>query len=140
MYRKILVAYDGSDGATAALAEAAEIARSGGGSLTVAQCTGGFESAPQTLELSAPDPEEERRALAALREATAGLDGEPELRVVEGHPPRALLGVAEEIGADLVVTGSRGRAVMPQAVLGRVSSGLVSNAPCDVLVVQPRPR
>jgi len=140
VYQNILVAFDGSDGANAALSEAAELGRASGGSLTIARCAGSFQPDPNSREPEESDPELEATALASMEQASADLAGglEPRLRVVAGHPPRALLAVAEEIGADLIVTGSRGRAMMPQAVLGRVSSALVSNAPCDVLVVQPR--
>lgn len=60
-------------------------------------------------------------------------------RVVRGDPVAGIIGATEDAGADLIVTGSRGRAMMPQAVLGCVTSGVVSNAPCDVLVIQPKP-
>lgn len=140
MYGKILVAFDGTDGARAALAEGVELTRAGGATLTLVRCTGAFERAPETLEVQPADPEEEAKAISAMREAIADLPGggDAELRAIDGHPPSAILSVAEEVGADLIVTGSRGRAMLPQAVLGRVSSALVSNAPCDVLVVQPR--
>jgi nucleotide-binding universal stress UspA family protein len=141
VYTNILVAYDGTDGARAALAEAAELKRAGGATLTLVHCTGDFERAPETLEPRAADPDAEASAISSMREAIEAVPEakDAQLRAVDGHPPSAILAVAEEIGADLIVTGSRGRAMLPQAVLGRVSSALVSNSPCDVLVVQPRP-
>jgi nucleotide-binding universal stress UspA family protein len=140
VYTNILVAFDGSEGAHAALAEAVELERAGAGTLTLVRCTGEFERAPETRGAEPADPEAEAAAISSLREVVSTLPGpkDARLRAVDGHPPSAILAVAEEIGADLIVTGSRGRAMMPQAVLGRVSSALVSNAPCDVLVVQPR--
>jgi nucleotide-binding universal stress UspA family protein len=60
-------------------------------------------------------------------------------RVVTGDPVRGIVGAPEQVHADLIVVGSRGRAMMPEAVLGRVSSSVVSNSPCDVLVVHPEP-
>jgi nucleotide-binding universal stress UspA family protein len=45
--------------------------------------------------------------------------------------------VAEDIGADLIVTGSRRRGALASAVLGSISSEILHSAPCDVLVVHP---
>jgi nucleotide-binding universal stress UspA family protein len=45
--------------------------------------------------------------------------------------------VAEDIGADLVVTGSRARGRITRAVLGSVSTDILHQARCDVLVVHP---
>ncbi len=140
MYTNILVAFDGTDGARAALAKAVELERAGGGELTLVRCTGEFETSPEMLEVQPADPQAEAEAIGSLREAVSALPEakDARLRAIDGHPPSAILAVAEEIGADLIVTGSRGRAILPQAVIGRVSSALVSNSPCDVLVVQPR--
>ena len=44
--------------------------------------------------------------------------------------------VAEEIAADLVVVGSRGRGVIQRALLGSVSTHVVHNAPCPVMIVR----
>jgi nucleotide-binding universal stress UspA family protein len=57
--------------------------------------------------------------------------------VVGGPAGKAILTVADDIEADLIVTGSRGRGRVARAVLGSVSSEIVQRAPCDVLVVHP---
>jgi nucleotide-binding universal stress UspA family protein len=54
---------------------------------------------------------------------------------LSGDPADRLVQAALELGADLVVVGRRGRAGTPDRALGRVSAGVVSRAPCDVLVV-----
>jgi nucleotide-binding universal stress UspA family protein len=46
---------------------------------------------------------------------------------------------AEDIGAGLVVVGSRGRGPIKRAVMGSVSDSVVRHAHCPVLVVV-RPR
>ena len=43
---------------------------------------------------------------------------------------------AEEIGADLIVIGCRGRGNLASLVLGATSHGVIQHAPCDVLVVR----
>lgn len=67
---------------------------------------------------------------AALREAGA----EPVLVRAGGRPLRTIVATAAEMGADLVVTGSRGRTGL--RALASVSERLVHRAPCSVLVAR----
>jgi nucleotide-binding universal stress UspA family protein len=136
VYREIVVAYDGSDGARAALRSAVALVEAAGGTIHLVHCTGHLEYAEQGVEQE--DPSAESSARAALEQAAGELDEVSVVTsVVTGNPVQGIIAAAEGIHADLIVSGSRGRAMMPQAVLGRVTSGIVSNSPCDVLVVQP---
>jgi nucleotide-binding universal stress UspA family protein len=140
LYKRIVVAYDGSEGAQAALRKASELARASGAGLSLVGCTGRFRSEAQGGALDDPDPQAGERARESLEAAASGLGGiDVSVEVLAGNPPQEIVGFAERSGADLIVTGSRGRAMLPQAVLGRVTSAIVSNAPCDVLVVEPIP-
>ena len=139
MHRNIIAAYDQSEGARAALEAATELAAASGGSLTLVHSV----TAPVGMDppLSRrPDPEQVAEARHLVEHAIADLD--PELGaspwIASGPAGEAILAVAEEIGADLIVTGSRGRGRLARAVLGSVSTHLVQNAGCDVLVVHPR--
>ena len=49
----------------------------------------------------------------------------------------AIVHLAEEIGADLIVIGSRGFGGMKRALLGNVADSVVRHAHCPVLVVRP---
>ncbi len=138
MYRNIVVAYDGSDGAQAALRNAVALAEAAGGTLHLVESTGHLEYATQGVLQGASGAESS--ALSALEDAADQLDETHVVtRVVSGDPVQGIIRAAEDIDADLIVMGSRGRAMMPQAVLGRVSSGVVNNSPCDILVVHPLP-
>lgn len=53
-----------------------------------------------------------------------------------GEPAETLIETASEEGADLLVVGRREQSAMRRLVLGSVSSKVVRNAPCDVLVVR----
>jgi nucleotide-binding universal stress UspA family protein len=55
--------------------------------------------------------------------------------VAVGHPESEILRIAEEIGADLVVVGSRGLGPLKRALMGSVSESVVRHAHCSVLVV-----
>jgi nucleotide-binding universal stress UspA family protein len=59
-----------------------------------------------------------------------------ERRVVDGRPASVIMGVAEEIDADLIVMGSRGHGVMRAMLLGSVSAEVAGNAQRSVLVVR----
>lgn len=139
MYTRILVAYDGSDGAQAALRSAVALTAASGGTIHLVHATGHLEDADQGVVEE--DSSAESSARNALELAVDQLEEvEAVTRVVHGDPVAGIIGAAEGIHADLIVTGSRGPAAIPQAVVGRVTSGVVSGSPCDVLVVQPRPR
>jgi nucleotide-binding universal stress UspA family protein len=54
----------------------------------------------------------------------------------DGGAPQEIVGLAEEIGAGLVVMGSRGRGGIRRALTGSVSDSVVRHAHCPVLVVR----
>lgn len=61
-------------------------------------------------------------------------------RVVEGDPREAIPRIAEEWAADLVVVGARGLSAVRRFFLGSVSSAVVREARCPVLVVKEHAR
>jgi nucleotide-binding universal stress UspA family protein len=123
-YRNILVAYDGSEGGRAALRRAAELAAQGR-ALTVVRATS-----------------DEGAAVArdSLEGAVGGLEASLEVRpwAVPEPAGRAILALASDIDADLIVAGSRARGrFAAAAALGSVSTELAHHASCDVLVIPP---
>jgi len=60
----------------------------------------------------------------------------PRLVVREGGPANEIVTLAAEVGASLVVVGSRGRKGVLKTLLGNVSAEVVERAPCSVLVVR----
>ena len=121
-YRNIVVAYDETEGARAALRRAAGLAELDRASLTLVQA--GVDEA---------------HARRSLESAASSLDPSLEASpwVVAGPAGKGILAVAGEIHADLIACGSRARGPIGRAVLGSVSTELVHDAPCDVLVVHP---
>ncbi|HSF85577.1 MAG TPA: universal stress protein [Acidimicrobiia bacterium] len=57
---------------------------------------------------------------------------------LEGYPPDALVAYVENVGAELLVVGTRGRGELASMVLGSTSHRAIHLAPCDVLVVKPQ--
>jgi nucleotide-binding universal stress UspA family protein len=60
--------------------------------------------------------------------------------LVDGEPAQALLDVAGERGADLIVVGALQDVSLAERLLGTVATEVVRRAPCEVLIVRPRPR
>ena len=57
-----------------------------------------------------------------------------------GRPDAEIVGLAEELDADLVVLGSRGLGAVGRVLLGSVSDSVVRHAWCSVLVVRGEDR
>ncbi len=62
-----------------------------------------------------------------------------ETRLVSGLPAGRIVEVANEVGADLVVVGSRGRTGLPHILLGSVAERVVQTATMPVVVVKRPP-
>jgi nucleotide-binding universal stress UspA family protein len=58
--------------------------------------------------------------------------------LLEGRPATAIGKAAEQLGADLVVVGRRGRGGVARLLLGSVSSELTQDCPVPVVVLSPR--
>jgi len=55
----------------------------------------------------------------------------------EGFPDAEIVGLAGNLGARLIVIGSRGRGPLKRALMGSVSDSVVRHAHCPVMVVRP---
>lgn len=60
------------------------------------------------------------------------------VEIVTGDPAEEIVRLAQIHNADLIVLGSRGLTGMKRILLGSVSSQIVEDAPCSVLVVKPK--
>jgi nucleotide-binding universal stress UspA family protein len=54
----------------------------------------------------------------------------------EGSPGRALIDYSAEIGAELVVVGTRGRGRVKSLLLGSTAEDVVNSGSCDMLLVR----
>jgi nucleotide-binding universal stress UspA family protein len=144
---RILLATEGSEEAELALKTAVDLADCTNSELHVVTVAREYHPAhfevPETGRLL----DEARRALE--REAREVLDGQ--VKKIEeaggtvaqahlrkgGHRDREIVRVGEEIGAGLIVMGSRGLGGLRRALMGSVSDSVVRHAHCPVLVVRP---
>ena len=141
---KILLATDGSEEASLAAATASGLARRTGSELHV------LTVGPEYPYYELPDyPARFEEVVEAQRRETREVLDEQVRKIEEsgatveeahlemGIPPgRAIVHLGEELGAGVVVVGSRGRGPMRRVVMGSVSSSVVHHAHCPVLVVR----
>ena len=138
---KILVATDGSEQAVRATRTAAELAGKLGAELHVIRvgeppvmfhpemrgCTALYERTEQDARKLLEEEAERIRAPGATVARS-------HLRM--GRPDVDILAVAAEIGAGMVVVGSRGLGGVKRALMGGISDSVVHHAHCPVLVVR----
>jgi nucleotide-binding universal stress UspA family protein len=147
---KILLAVDGSEAAERATALVRSVAWPARTEIRVISVVRPFidfgEGAAGGEPLGIPEDTVERVQAAAhaeaervAGEAAATLTADDRVvqqTVLEGRPPDAIVAVANQINAELIAVGSRGRGAIGSAVLGSVSSEVVDSAGRSVLVVR----
>jgi nucleotide-binding universal stress UspA family protein len=145
MFSSIVVGTDGSETATKAVQQAIELASSVGASMSLVSA---YEPVPQQRlreeAREAPkdmqwmvNPREDVEATlkeAAARVEDAGVNVETYAR--EGDPADAILDVAEENEADLIVVGNKGMTGAKRFLLGSVPNKVSHHAPCSVLIIR----
>ncbi|NHC33507.1 universal stress protein [Scytonema millei] len=72
-----------------------------------------------------------------LQSYQAKLSGESVIEIVTGDPAEEIIRLANIYQADLIAIGSRGLTGVKRIIQGSVSSQVVENAPCSVMVVKP---
>jgi nucleotide-binding universal stress UspA family protein len=142
---KLLVATEGSEEATLAAQTAADLANKTGSELHLVYARSmpmvmGY-SAAEPLGTSAVDEEEVReRAQRFLDNQVERIKAEggpvAQAHLMWGRPAREIAHLAEEIGAGLIVMGSRGLGGMRRALMGSVSDSVIRHAHCPVLIVR----
>ncbi|MGD8598376.1 MAG: universal stress protein [Anaerolineae bacterium] len=139
MFKRILLAVDGSTHAQEAAAYARELALRDDSQVVVVHA---FEPIPSYLG----DPWEGRittRHIAAGQEVANQVAGalratgvEVVVEVLEGPAAGAILKVARVRECDLIIMGSRGQGTLASLLLGSVSHRVLAHGQCPVLVVR----
>jgi len=132
----LVVGYDGTGGARAALAEAVRLASELSADIVAVFVYSAGAAGGETSDLLAVLRE---RGDATIREALdvaarAGVQASGEL--VNDRPAEALAGVAADTGARMIVVGSYGEAPLKAAVLGSTPTRLARLTDVPVLVVR----
>lgn len=140
MFRKILVAYDGSEGAKRALRAGLELARTTGARITAISVR---EHLPY-FATSVDEVDEAREQIDAFfRRITdearrvAGEAGvELETVVQSGHEVETTIAYAKREACDLLIVGFTGHSNVFGRIMGGTAQNLTRLAPCPVLIVK----
>lgn len=146
---KILLATDGSEEAALAAQTAAELVEKTGSELHIvyvrartAPHSPGYYMGPGMVE-DAQQKEQQRldREAQMLLEAQVERIGASGSTVAQTHlrtgrPDEEIVTLAEEIGAGLIVIGSRGLGGIRRTLVGSVSDSVARHAHCPVLIVR----
>jgi nucleotide-binding universal stress UspA family protein len=145
---KILLATDGSEEARLALTTAADMAQSTDSELHVAYVFPTAVQRPFPNPITArPREVQEHELEEAMQQAQHFLDQQvervkeegvsvAETHLVRGRPDREVIHLSEEIGAGLIIMGSRGLGGVRRALMGSVSDSVVRHAHCPVMIVR----
>jgi nucleotide-binding universal stress UspA family protein len=146
MFATILVGTDGSDTATTAVRYAIDLARELGARLQVVSAYEPVADEPlrsDTIEVPEDvewmiNPREDVLELLeqARNEAQSVGIEKVETFARQGDAADAILDVAEEQRADLIVVGNRGMTGAKRFLLGSVPNKISHHAPCSVLIVR----
>lgn len=140
MYRKILIAYDGSEGAKRALRTGLELARMTGAmisALSVREHLPYFATSVDEVEEAREQIEQFFRRITDQARQMADLAGVKLETVVEpGHVVETTVAFAKKGGFDLLVVGFSGHSNVLGRIMGGTAQNLARLAPCPVLIVK----
>jgi nucleotide-binding universal stress UspA family protein len=139
-YRRLLLAYDGSEGSRIAAVHAAMLAEKLRAELHAVWVRSRLPHYPETID----EIDEEREAGIEFFEKITitlgrigsehGIEIQAEMR--SGHPARTIVEVAADLGTDLIIVGNRGHSRLWGGFLGHTADRVSDHAPCSVLIVR----
>ena len=145
MFGSIVVGTDGSATASEAVRQAAELARRVQAKLYLVSAYEPVpegrlrderQQVPEDLQWLVNPREDVESTLAGGADELAGSGVQVETVAREGDPADAILDVAEETGADLIVVGNKGMTGAKRFLLGSVPNKVSHHAPCSVLIIR----
>ncbi|MGO9343355.1 MAG: universal stress protein [Acidimicrobiales bacterium] len=142
MFANIVVGTDGSETADEAVELAIALARESGATLHIVNAYRTTAGAGQLAIAGAPVPantalgevlgtEASQQLLDRVAARATGL--EVRTHPVNESPPDAVIHVAEQVGADLIIVGNKG---MERRVLGSVPNSIAHKSPCNLLIAK----
>jgi nucleotide-binding universal stress UspA family protein len=145
MFSSIVVGTDGSETASYALAQAIALALPLGARLEVvsayqpvskARLNAESKEAPEGFQWAINPHEDVEATLQAAADAALAAGVEARTHSRQGDPADALIAVAEEQNADVIVVGNKGMTGTKRFLLGSVPNKVSHHAPCSVLIIR----
>jgi nucleotide-binding universal stress UspA family protein len=145
MFKSIVVGTDGSDTANQAVRQAVELALAVGASIDLVSAYAPVPAqrlseerrqAPEDLQWAITPREDVDATLAAAAEIAQQAGVNVEVFPRQGDPADAILDVAEERDADLIIVGNKGMTGAKRFLLGSVPNKVSHHAPCSVLIIR----
>jgi nucleotide-binding universal stress UspA family protein len=145
VFASIVVGTDGSETAREAVRQAVELAGRVGAQLEIvsayepvpdAQSRAEAHPAPPDLQWAVSPRGEVDVTLADAADVARAAGVEARTYARQGDPADAILDVAEERGADLIVVGNKGMTGARRFLLGSVPNRVSHHAPCSVLIIR----
>ena len=140
MYTTIVVGYDESESSKAALKEASLRVKERSGKLYLVHAVyfdqEEFAILPSQMEKRFEIGTHVCKMAKEDLQSRFGLNGNVESFVCQGEPQEVLVDIARGKKADLIALGTYGRKGLKRLLMGSVTSHVILNAPCDVLVVK----
>jgi nucleotide-binding universal stress UspA family protein len=145
MFQSIVVGTDGSETAGEAVREAIELAKSLGASIELVSAYEPVSrqrlreearQAPDDLQWMVNPREDVEATLSEASERIEAAGVSVTTYAREGDPADAILDVAEERNADLIVVGNKGMTGAKRFLLGSVPNKVSHHAPCSVLIIR----
>jgi nucleotide-binding universal stress UspA family protein len=145
VFTRIVVGTDGSDTAAEAVRQAVDLAKLSGARLSIVSAyepvskrrlEGEQKDAPVDVQYEIGPREDVNLVLDAAAAAAKKEGVEVQTHPIEASPSDAILNVAEETDADLIVVGNKGMTGARRFVLGSVPNNVSHHAPCSVIIVR----
>jgi nucleotide-binding universal stress UspA family protein len=145
MYSSIVVGTDGSETAGRAVQQAVALASSVGATLHVVtayapvgrgRLKAEAEAAPEDMQWGIGPAEDAEVTLQAAAAAAGSAGVDVQGHAVEGDPADAVLRVAEDMAADVIVVGNKGMTGTKRFLLGSVPNKISHHASCSVMIVR----
>ena len=145
MFASIVVGTDGSQTAYEAVRQAVSLAKQLGARLEIVSAYEPVSSArlreeaqhvPADLQWMVNPREDVDATLKAAAEQIDEAGVEVQVFAREGDPADAILDVAEERNADLIVVGNKGMTGAKRFLLGSVPNKVSHHAPCSVMIIR----
>ena len=137
MFKRILVAVDGSPKSEKTITIALDLAERYGSSVAIVHVREYERYEGTDVDMGPPIPADELvdKVVARFREKGIQTSGEIR-RVSSGDTPQQIVEAAEAADAELIVLGSRGMGEFKSLLLGGVANKVVQHATCPVLLVR----